>query len=405
VIPHCVDLGSWRDHRNKNKTMIALRSVVVAVSISASAILVLFFGAVGVRGSYLASGVMFAAPLAFLLVTSPRMRFTLGDWVFAAFVGLVAVSIAVNGVAASAKDYALLFLSLLAYPAFRGLGHGFNRGLFIFITGAVVVAGTIATAIFIMRDEMASGSHPAVFGFPEASVYFAKSFAFILFALASSGVSLLGFLAAVIVPCVVFPAAMVRYPFVGIVAGLVVIGLTSARRLQTAAICAAIVAAFAVGMLARPATSERLIGYVASAIAPSVFASNDSSAYISAEHADCGPLNWRDSIAIRKALTREALAMIPSAGFFGIGLSGFEKTSCMKQYPHNIFLQTAVELGLPAALLLVALLAIAFVAALGDSFVAASLVFVCVEAIFSGALTGAMLLFGFVGWAVGLKEA
>ena len=34
--------------------------------------------------------------------------------------------------------------------------------------------------------------------------------------------------------------------------------------------------------------------------------------------------------------------MILRAGFFGIGLAGFEKASCMKQYPHNIFLQTAV---------------------------------------------------------------
>jgi hypothetical protein len=96
--------------------------------------------------------------------------------------------------------------------------------------------------------------------------------------------------------------------------------------------------------------------------------------------------------------------MIPRAGFFGIGLAGFEKASCMKQYPHNIFLQTAVELGLPAALLLLALLVIAFTAAFGDSFVLAGLVFAGVEAIFSGALTGAILLFGFTGWAVGSRQ-
>ena len=207
-----------------------------------------------------------------------------------------------------------------------------------------------------------------------------------------------------VVPCIVLSAAMVRHPFVGIVAGFVVIGLTSARRVQVAVVCAAIVAAFAVGMLVRPATSERLIGYVVSAIAPSVSASNDPNAYISAEHADCGPLNWSDSITIRRALTREALAMIPSAGYFGIGLGGFAKASCMKQYPHNIFLQTAVELGLPAALLLVALVVIAFIAALGDSFIVAGLVFTCIEAIFSGALTNAVLLFGLMGWAVGSKE-
>ena len=384
--------------------MIALRSAAVSVSISASAILVLLFGAAGVQGNSLVSGAMFATPLAALLVTSPRMRLTLGDLVFAAFVGFVAISVVVNGLGASAKDYVLLALSLTAYPAFRGLGRGFNRELFVFITGLVVLAGTIATAIFIMRGEMASGSHPAVFGFTEASVYFAKSFAFLLFALMSSGVSLFALLTVMVVPCIVLSAAMVRHPFVGIVAGFVVIGLTSARRVQVAVVCAAIVAAFAVGMLVRPATSERLVGYVVSAIAPSVSASNDPNAYVSAEHADCGPLNWSDSITIRRALAREALAMIPSAGYFGIGLGGFAKASCMKQYPHNIFLQTAVELGLPAALLLVALVVIAFIAALGDSFIVAGLVFTCIEAIFSGALTNAVLLFGLMGWAVGSKE-
>jgi hypothetical protein len=384
--------------------MITLRSAAVSVSISASAILVLLFGAVGIQGNSLVSGAMIAAPLAVLLATSPRMRLTLGDLLFAAFVGLAAISIAVNGITTSAKDYALLGLSLAAYPAFRGLGRGFNRDLFVFITGAVVAAGTIATAVFIMRGEMANGNHPAVFGFTEASVYFAKSFAFILFALACSNVSLLVLLAVALVPAIVFSAAMVRHPFIGIVAGFAVIGLTTARRMQVAVICAAVVAVFAVGMLVRPATSQRLVGYVASTFLPSVSASDDPNAYISPEHADCGPLNWSDSIAIRKALTREAFAMIPRAGFFGIGLGGFEKASCMKQYPHNIFLQAAVELGPLAALLLLALLVVAVIAALGDSFVLASLVFAAIEAIFSGALTGAILLFGFIGWAVGSKE-
>jgi len=355
--------------------MITLRSAAVSVSVSASAILVLLFGAVGIRGNSLVSGAIFATPLAVLLVTSHRIRFALGDLLFAAFVGVAAISIAVNGVTASTKDYALFALSLAAYPAFRGLGRGFNRELFAIITGAIVAVGTIATAVFIMRGEMANGNHPAVFGFAEASVYFAKSFAFTLFALASSGISLLALLAVALIPSVVFSAAMVRYPFIGIVAGFVVIGLTTARRMQ-----------------------------VASTFAPSVSASDDPNAYISAEHADCGPLNWSDSIAIRRALTREAFAMIPRAGFFGIGLTGFEKASCMKQYPHNIFLQTAVELGLPAALLLLALLVIAFTAAFGDSFVLAGLVFAGVEAIFSGALTGAILLFGFTGWAVGSRQ-
>jgi hypothetical protein len=384
--------------------MITLRSVAVSISISASAILVLLFGAAGVRGNSLVSGAVFATPLVALLVTSPRIRLTLGDLLFAAFVVLAAISIAVNGKTASAKDYALLCLSLAAYPAFRGLGSGFNRELFAIITGAIITVGTIATAMFIMRGEMANGNHPAVFGFAEASVYFAKSFAFILFALASSGVSLLVLLAVALVPCIVFSAAMVRHPFIGIVAGLAVIGFMTARRMQVAVICAAIVAVFAVGMLVRPATSQRLIGYVASTFAPTVSASDDPTAYISPDHADCGPLNWSDSIAIRKALTREAFAMIPRAGFFGIGLGGFEKASCMKQYPHNIFLQTAVELGLPAALLLIGLVAVAVTAALGDSFVLASLVFAVIEAIFSGALTGAILLFGFMGWAVGSRK-
>ncbi len=120
------------------------------------------FGAAGVRGNSLVSGAVFATPLVALLVTSPRIRLTLGDLLFAAFVGLAAISIAVNGATASAKDYALSVCRSPPTRRFRGLGRGFNRELFAIITGAIVTVGTIATAMFIMRGEMANGNHPAV---------------------------------------------------------------------------------------------------------------------------------------------------------------------------------------------------------------------------------------------------
>ncbi|MTD94650.1 hypothetical protein GIW81_09940 [Hyphomicrobium sp. xq] len=384
--------------------MIVLRSLAVAISISASAIVVIIFGALGITSNPLLTAVVLAAPLAFLVATSPRVKLVPADFVFAAFVGLAMVSIAVNGMTASGKAFVLFLLSLAAYPAFRGIRREFDLVTFVATTGAVVAIGTIATALAIGPQDVLS--HPAVFGFEEAAIYFSISFGLLVLAFVSSGTSAVA-LFTLAIPCIVYAAAMVRHPIIALLAGLASMLSVPGRRVWAVAAIATIVVAYALGSLIHPEKSQRLIRYAVSSISTGASPEKlklDPQASVSPHAPACGAINWRNSIALRMVLTREAIEMIPHVGPVGSGLNSFATASCMKMYPHNIFLQAAVELGATATVLLVVLLMLALRAAFlaGDSFVLAGLVFACVEAIFSGALTGAILPFAFIGWAAGL---
>ena len=57
-------------------------------------------------------------------------------------------------------------------------------------------------------------------------------------------------------------------------------------------------------------------------------------------------VNMRNSIAIRKALAKDAIYLIPMAGLLGLGLDNFMKLSCIKANEvHVSILQVAVEFG------------------------------------------------------------
>ena len=74
----------------------------------------------------------------------------------------------------------------------------------------------------------------------------------------------------------------------------------------------------------------------------------------------CGTnLDLNNSIAIRRALLRDAFFFLPKAGFFGFGLDLFLKLSCFQGYQiYNSILQTIVEFGWIAGLAIMVLVAI-----------------------------------------------
>ena len=70
----------------------------------------------------------------------------------------------------------------------------------------------------------------------------------------------------------------------------------------------------------------------------------------------CG-IQIDNSLAIRRSLIGQALVMIPQAGLLGLGLDAFEQRTCLGMPPHNLVLQTVIELGWIAGAALVLLMA------------------------------------------------
>jgi hypothetical protein len=368
-------------------------NAAIAVWISANSVLVLLNGMMGGKGHPAITAAVLIAPL---VVIARRFRPIPADYLFAAFAALVVASVVVNGRTTTSRDYALLAISMAYYPAFRAAGHRFDPRRFSNITAAIVLVGTLLTAWAVVYDR--SGEFkPLVFGFHEGPTVFSVTWCFLVFAffsieLTSRQWRVVGGLIAL--PSFVFAAAMVRHPFIALALALAAAAVKTGGRRQIAAvgiICLTIV----IGLAARPQMSGKIIGLVVE---------NAQKPVVSCDTAD--------TFAIRIILTKEALNLLPKAGLLGQGIGTFAQQSCYKTEPHNVVLQAAVEVGIAAALLLVAVFTLGLMStgrrARFDavaSFVFAGLVFVGIEFLMSGSLTNSALLFGFMGWAAGLSQS
>ncbi|WP_354254767.1 hypothetical protein [Bradyrhizobium sp. F1.13.3] len=329
-----------------------------------------------------------------LLVVSGRFRPLPADYLFAALAALMVASVVVHGRTTTDRDYALLALSMAAYPAFRAVGHRFDLLRFSYIMAALVSVGTLLTAWAVVYDR--SGAFkPQVLGFNEGPTVFSLTWCFLVFAFLSMNLSwgqwrVVGGLVAL--PAFVFAAAMVRHPFVALALTLAATARMGNRR--QIVVAGVVGLSIVIGLAARPEMSGKIIGLVFENAQKSVVA-----------------CDTEDTFAIRIILTREALNLLPKVGLLGKGLGTFAQQSCYKTEPHNVVLQAAVEVGVAAALLLAAAFILAAMSArrrarsnAAASFVFAGLIFVGIEFLMSGSLTNSALLFGFMGWAVGLPQ-
>jgi hypothetical protein len=330
-----------------------------------------------------------------LLVISRKFQPLHADYLFAALAALVVASVVVHGRTTTDREYALLALSMAAYPAFRAVGNRFDLWRFSCITAAIVLVGTLLTAWAVVYDQ--SGEYkPLVLGFREGPTVFSLTWCFLVFAFLSINLSSLQWRIVgglIVLPSFVFAAAMVRHPFIALALTLVVTAVKTGNRRQIAAV-GVVCLSIAIGLAARPAMSGKIIGLVLENAQKSVVT-----------------CDTQDTFAIRIILTKEALNLLPKVGLLGQGIGTFAQQSCYKADPHNVVLQAAVEVGVGAALLLAA----AFISALMSvakrarsnavaSFVFAGLLFVGIEYLISGLLANSALLFGFMGWAVGLPQ-
>lgn len=364
-----------------------LTNAAIAVWVSTNSVLVLLYGMSGTTGHAAITASVMIAPL---LVISRKFQPLPADYLFATLAALMVASVLVNGRTTIDRDYALLALSMAAYPALRSVGGRFDLSRFSYITAAIVLVGTLLTAWAVIYDR--SGEiKPLILGFHEGPTVFTLTWCFLVFALLSIHVRSLQWRVVgglIAVPAFVFAAAMVRHPFIALALTLVTTARMGSRR--QIAVAGVVGLSIVIGLAARPSMSGKVIGLVLENAQKSVVA------------CDTG-----DTFAIRIILTKEALNLLPTVGLLGQGIGTFAQQSCYKTEPHNVVLQAAVEVGFAAALLLVA----AFIWALisvakrarsdaAASFVFAGLVFVGIEFLMSGSLTNSALLFGFMGWAV-----
>jgi hypothetical protein len=369
-----------------------LQNAAFALLVSANSVLILLYGMAGKSGHPVITAAVLVAPL---IVLMRGFRPLPTDYLFAAFLAVVVASIITNGRTTTDREYALLVISLAAYPACRAIGNRFDHSYFIHITGAIVAAATLVTAWAIVYDQGVEYK-PRVLGFREGATVFSLSLCFLIFALVSTNLSwrkwlMIGGLIAC--PLVVFAAAMVRHPFIALCLALSALAVFLGQRRQIAVFVGLICLSISIGLASRPEMSSKLIGLVVqSALKPTVSCDSE------------------DTFAIRGILVKEALTMIPTVGPFGAGIGSFAKQSCYKADPHNIVLQAAAELGVAGALILIGLFGSALVSVARRvrfhpvaRFVFAGLVFLGLESLVSGSLTNAALIFGFMGWSVGLE--
>ena len=123
-------------------------------------------------------------------------------------------------------------------------------------------------------------------------------------------------------------------------------------------------------------------------------------------------VNTRNSVAIRQALARDAIHLIPTAGLVGNGLDSFLRFSCIKAHQvHISFLQWAVEFGWLGGIFFVLLIGMVihrlapFVKEDGAiRFILCSLVFVVLVSLAHGRISRDTALFALLGCAVGVCD-
>jgi hypothetical protein len=388
--------------------------VALALFVSSHSALVLLYGFVGIRGNSLFSGCFLLAVTCAIFLLSERQRFSLHlpDYLFAAFSFFVAASFTINNLSATAKEVDLFVLSLSTYPVFRALSQSDikeARWSFLWTTGIVVTIGSIVTAVALVQQWDDPHGKPMVFGFDAAPTYFLASLGFLLLAFAAETstarrVAIIS--ASIFFPMALFAASMVRFVFIAIATALLVAAFLAEpkQRKFMALIIFAVLLSIAAGLAARLDKAKVFADYV--------FEENIITGEMTRPPSCNMHVNLNNSIATRKALSADALFLIPRSGALGSGLDSFMRLSCIKNSEvHNSILQAFVEFGWLGGFSFLLLIVVSVGMLLpiarqsrGKRFLFSCLPYVILLAIVYGRISQDMLLFALLGAANGLIE-
>lgn len=336
-------------------------SILLAIVVSAGPIAVLAHGLAGAGSVF--TGLMMSSTIAALISLGRWRQFVMNpcDILFGAFVLCVAASFAVNGTGPDRKEIYLLFISLAAYPAARTLARGALSACFAGILGLLVVAGSIVTSIALVGQWSANHGKPMVFGELDAAP---AQFTVLLGLLALYFVSRdLSWRKTVVVsillaiPAAIFAASIVRFSFVAIEIALMLAIFTSPQKQRGPIAAIACVMMFGVlaGAATRSDTSLKFLKQFEATLENQLSMAAEAASIKGAEPlpSQCPQLDEDNSILIRKQLYADAFHALRGSGIFGHGFDSFLHLSCIKgTQVHNSLLQTAIEFGLPASLVL-----------------------------------------------------
>ncbi|SHH17228.1 O-antigen ligase family protein [Bradyrhizobium erythrophlei] len=396
-----------------------------ALVVSTVPILVLYNGLAGSHGNSIVTGLFIVSSLVAVALFSQWRRFVpnLCDVAFVAYVGCIAISFWLNGVA-DIKQTALLILTLAAYPAARLFAGTGLKPTFVFVTVAIVAAGSAVTAFELVRQWDSAYEKPMIFGMFAAGGNFLISLGIAMIAVTCLEMSARQRISAtlLIIPAAaIFAASMVRLAFVAILVSLALGAYLSAPRIrrQIAAVILVTILAIATGLFVRSDKTMIMAGYAANGIKTIVAsaAPDDFAAVVPVGEKrkllSCSTrINLVDTIDVRLGLLRDAITLLKSSDWFGIGLDGFMKRSCIPAAEvHNSFLQAAIEFGWLGGIALLALVCLSgfYLLPLARSdtearFAVCSLVCITILTIGSGRTSNDGLLFLFLGFAAGLHN-
>jgi hypothetical protein len=391
--------------------------VALAILVSYNACLTLVFGFSGSLGNSITTGsLLFGLPL-LLFLFSLRASFCIQppDFIFAGLLLTALISLLLNSEETiSTKEYLLLVASLAGYVACRPMlaqDAAVVRSAFARITAIIVLVGTVFTAAEILSQWDAPPAKPLVFGFNAAGTYFMAALGFLVIALVTADKPrpkrTAVICALIFLPTVVFAAAMVRFTFLALAGSLFVAMILSesGKRMHIAAVGFTIFLAVAIGLSARYETAKIYASYI---VERTVEMRAGGTGTPSCRLA----VNTRNSIAIRQALAKDAIYLVPTAGLVGTGLDSFMRFTCIEAHEvHVSVLQAAVEFGWIGGTLWVLLMSVTIyrLAPLAKRnaaarFILCSLVFAILLSFAHGRISRDGPLFALLGCAVGVCD-
>lgn len=423
VLDWYVVRGTLLPFLDRSSVRQAAFGTVLAMLVSYSAILTLGFGFIGSPGNSIATGALLFALLALLFLLSFRgeLHPRAADLFYAGYAAVALLSFLIIADAPT-REHLLLVATLSGYVACRSLVASdiqVARSAFERITAVIVLVGAFVTAAEIFRQWDGEPGKPMVFGFNAAGTYFMMALGFLVIALLTidkprprrtAAISALIF-----IPTVIFAAAIVRHTFLALAGSMFVAIILTERgkRWHLVSVGLVIVLAIVVGQTARYNTSKLYASYILEQT-PEIRSGPSDTSEVAAGMPSCNlAVNTRNSIAIRKALARDAIYLIPTAGFVGRGLDSFLRFSCIKAHQvHISILQAAVEFGWLGGFFLVALMGLAIHGLVplartsgAIRFILCSLVFCILLSLAHGRISRDVSLFVFLGCAVGASRS
>jgi hypothetical protein len=345
------------------------RGAVLAVLLSAGPLAVLAHGILNAGSVF--TGLLMVGSTAMLFLLGDWRRFTFGicDVAFVLLVLCIAMNVSVFGAGSDWKEFSLLIVSLMAYPAVRAIPSGLLTRDFIATTGTIVAVGAAATAAALVNQWYHPHGKPFVFGYFDAA---ATQFSFVLgllvIALASFATTArraLAISAAIALPVAIFAASMVRFTLVATVVGLAISAFLAPRneRKFVAIVLSAFLVCVVAGTASRSSTTAILLrhaGVISTSIPTDAAGpfTKQPAELVQAPQWRCEGVDQYNSIEIRKHLYWESLGALWRAGLGGNGLDSFAKASCTGATVHNTFLQTAIDFGWVAGIALIGLVLI-----------------------------------------------